>query len=287
MTHRAPVHSECTTHGPQDSVTAPPSSFGGDTPWVFTSGAGPIVAAAIHAGHELPPIVSGLQALDAGTRRREEDPHTDDWTTVAHRRIVVRRSRFHLDLNRPRDRAVYRNPMDAWGLEAWKVPLPREDYEGALALHGAFYVELARFLDAALEEHPKLVVLDLHAYNHRRNGPDAPAAEPVLNPGINIGVGTVNMERWGALVRRFLGDLRAFEGPDGRHLDVRSNVKFRGGHFPTWINRRYPRDVCAISVEVKKTFMNEWTGQLYPERLDVIRDAILSTLPGLTSELGQ
>jgi len=253
---------------------------------VFNSGAGPIVAAAIHAGHDLPLPVSHLLAIDGESRTHEEDSYTDAWTTLAHRRIVVHRSRFHVDLNRPRDRAVYRNPMDAWGLDVWKEPLPQKDYEEALELHRAFYVELARFLDGALEDHRKLVVLDLHSYNHKRNGPDAPAAETVLNPEINIGLGSVNMERWGTVVRRFLQDLKAFERPCGHTLDVRANVKFRGGHFPNWINRRYPRSVCAIAVEVKKTFMDEWSGELHPQKFAVIHDALRSTVPGLITALG-
>jgi N-formylglutamate deformylase len=285
MALRAPVHPERPTHGPHDGATVAPDASGGDTPWMFTASDGPIIAAAIHAGHDLPPAVSRIQLLDSGTRRREEDPYIDGWATVAHRSIVVHRSRFHFDLDRPRDCTVYRGPTDAWGLEVWREPLPQEEHEGALALHSAFYAELTGFLDTALEVHPRLVVLDLHAYNHRRGGPDAPAAEPVLNPEINIGLGSVDMERWGDLIRRFVGDLKAFMGPDGRKLDVRSNIKFRGGHFPTWINRRYARRVCAVGVEVKKTFMDEWSGQLFPERFEVIRDAILSTTPGLTAEL--
>lgn len=287
MALRAPVHSENSAHGPNHGIAAALDTSGGDIPWVFTAGDGPVIAAAIHAGHDLPTAVARLQAIDAETRRREEEPFTDGWVTVAHRSIVVRRSRFHFDLDRLQGCAVYRSPREAWGLEVWKEPPPHHAYECALAMHREFYVGLTRFLDTALEAHPRLVVLDLHAYNHRRDGPDAPAAEPILNPEINVGVGSVDMNHWGDLVRQFVGDLKAFARPDGRKLDVRANIKFRGGHFPTWINRRYPSRVCAIGVEVKKTFMDEWSGQLYPERFEVVREALLSTIAGLTEELGQ
>ena len=48
----------------------------------------------------------------------------------------------------------------------------------------------------------------------------------------------------------------------GRRLDVRENVKFQGGHFSRWIHRRYPESVCAPAIELKKVFMDEWTGRL-------------------------
>ena len=35
-------------------------------------------------------------------------------------RIIVNRSRFEVDINRPRDKAVYITPEDAWGLHIWK-----------------------------------------------------------------------------------------------------------------------------------------------------------------------
>jgi hypothetical protein len=42
---------------------------------------------------------------------------------------------------------------------------------------------------------------------------------------------------------------------------VRSNVRYpTGGHFPEWIYRRWGSRVCTISLEVKKVFMDEWTG---------------------------
>ena len=41
-----------------------------------------------------------------------------------------------------------------------------------------------------------IVVFDLHTYNHRRNGPDGPPADPAGNPQVNIGTGTMNRDRW-------------------------------------------------------------------------------------------
>ena len=34
--------------------------------------------------------------------------------------VSVTRSRFEADLNRPRDRAVYLTPADAWGHQVWR-----------------------------------------------------------------------------------------------------------------------------------------------------------------------
>ncbi len=76
----------------------------------------PIVATAIHDGHELRPDVANLVALSDSDRLREEDPFTGIWTTIVGSRMVCSRSRFEVDLNRPRATAVYKKPEDAWGL---------------------------------------------------------------------------------------------------------------------------------------------------------------------------
>ena len=76
-------------------------------------GDGPLVAAAVHNGHDLRPEVADIMVLAEADRLREEDPHTGRWATVAPTRLVGRRSRFEVDLNRPRDKAVYRLPEDA------------------------------------------------------------------------------------------------------------------------------------------------------------------------------
>src|SRR6478609_3269515 len=96
-------------------------------PFVVLDGHEPLVTTAIHAGHELRPSIAHHLVLDEATRLREEDPYTDRIVGPEGTKIVVRRSRFEIDLNRPRDHAVYVTPEDAWGLELWDHELPRRE----------------------------------------------------------------------------------------------------------------------------------------------------------------
>ena len=76
--------------------------------WQVARGEGPLVATAVHAGHAVRDNVFAQLALDDGERLREEDPFTDAWMEIAPIRVVALRSRFEVDLNRPREKAVYR-----------------------------------------------------------------------------------------------------------------------------------------------------------------------------------
>ena len=94
----------------------------------------------------------------------------------------------------------------------------------------------------------------------------------------------MNRSRWGSLVERFINDLSNNEF-QGQKLDVRENVKFRGGNFSRWIHETFPDTVCALAIEVKKTFMDEWTGIRNDVDFAAIHEAFASTIPGLRDEL--
>ena len=249
-----------------------------------TEGQEPIVATAINDGHELRPEVADLIALPESDRLREEDPYTGIWTTVVSNQIVARRSRFEVDLNRPRERSVYRTPEDAWGLELWREEPPEDVVERSREEHDAFYAETERICNELERRYGRFVVLDLHTYNHRRGGPEAPPDAPQANPEVNVGTGSLDRERWGDLVDRFMLDLR--EHPYlGRHLDVRENVRFQGGYLSRWVHQRYPTSGCCLAIEFKKFFMDEWTGALSPEEYEAIPQTLEATLPGLLESL--
>lgn len=251
-------------------------------PFSITAGPGPLVAAAIHDGHAVHPDTLPHLALAEPERLREEDPFTAELARVAETRVVGRRSRFEIDLNRPPEKAIYRTPEDAWGLTVWEGGVPDAVAERSGGVYRAFYDAVERLLDRKIREHGSVVVYDLHSYNHRRDGPGGPAADPEQNPEVNVGTGSLDRDRWGPLVDRFMTDLRAGAREAGLgDLDVRENVKFQGGHFPRWIHGRFGADACALAVEFKKTFMDEWTGAPDRGHLRRLREALAHTVPGV------
>ena len=255
-----------------------------DQAWRIEEGAGPLVAAAIHDGHAVRPEVEQVLALAPAERLREEDPFTAKWTEIAETRIVGRRSRFEVDLNRPPDKAVYLKPEDAWGLEVWREgPLPTL-VDRSLKVYDGFYEGVGRVLDKKAEQHGRFVVYDLHSYNHRRGGPDAEPEDPELNPEVNVGTGSLDRERWAPVVDAFIEALRNVDYM-GRRLDVRENIKFTGGYFSQWIHSTYPESGCALAIEFKKFFMDEWTGEPDPVALHAIRQALSSTVPSVLDAL--
>ena len=255
-----------------------------DQIWRLQIGHGPLVATALHDGHDLREELVEHMSLDDAERLREEDPYTAEWTRVAPTRVIGLRSRFETDLNRPRDKAVYRTPEDAWGLRVWKGTLPDDIASRSLDEYDAFYTALGNLYAEFAEQHGRFVVFDLHTYNHRREGPDGPPADPDANPQVNVGTGSMHRERWASVVDAFIDTLRTFDFPRGK-LDVRENVKFFGGNHPRWAHEKFSKSACVIAIEFKKFFMDEWTGQADEECVDAIADALQYTVPAVLDAL--
>lgn len=255
-----------------------------DQIWKLQIGHGPLVATAIHDGHDIREELGQLMALDEAGRLREEDPFTGQWTNFAPTRVIGLRSRFETDLNRQRDKAVYRVPEDAWGLKVWRDPLPDDVANRSLEHYDAFYKALGELYGELTEQYGRFVVFDLHTYNHRRDGPNGKPANSDENPQVNIGTGTMERKKWAGVIDAFIESLGGFDFPGGK-LDVRENVKFLGGNHARWAHENFPKSACVIAVEFKKFFMDEWTGEPNPTYVQAISDALKSTVPAVLESL--
>jgi hypothetical protein len=242
--------------------------------WNIAIADGPVIATAIHDGHAIRPALRPLLALPDADRFREEDPLTGVLTAVGDVRIQVPASRFEVDLNRPREGAVYARPEDCWGLEVWRTPLPGTEIARSLESWDRFHAMFAELVERMLQRWDALLLIDLHSYNHRRDGADAAPAPQEANPDIELGLTTADADRWGAVTATFAAALRQVP-VRGRAPDVRANVRFpTGGDFPEWVFARWGSRVCTISPEYKKIFMDECTGQADIAALYALRDGL-------------
>jgi hypothetical protein len=242
--------------------------------WTVTRGPGPVIASAIHDGHELRPDVANAMLLADSDRLREEDPFTGQAVTGVPNHIVVHRSRFEFDLNRAAAEAVYVTPEQSWGLEVWRGRPDDAMVSASLGIHAAYYRMLGSLLDEVVADHGRFVLLDVHSYNHRRGGPDAECTPQDDAPDINIGTFSMPRPDWAFLLDPLMEEMRRFDF-NGRRLDVRENVAFQGkGEQTRFVHGRYPGKGCAIALEFKKFFMDEWSGEPDPAELAAMRNFI-------------
>ena len=207
-------------------------------------------------------------------RLREEDPFTGQAVAGVPNHVIVHPSRFEFDLNRGADGAIYLTPDQAWGLDIWHDTLDPDVVARSLDLHASYYRMLGEMLDDIAARHPRFVVIDVHSYNHRRDGPDGAATPQDKAPDINIGTFSMPREQWAFLLDPLMEEMATFDF-NGRRLDVRENVAFQGkGEQTRFIHERYPEAGCAIALEFKKFFMDEWSGEPDAAELAAMRGLI-------------
>jgi len=233
----------------------------------------PVIVTAIHAGHDVSPEVAALLAIDETDRLREEDPFTDLFAPAKATLVKVGVSRFEVDMNRPRKSAVYLEPSDAWGLDIWRSRPGPDIMRLSLERYDRFHVALRALTASTIERHGAVLVLDVHSYNHRRGGADAPAADPACNPEVNLGTGAVRGRRCREVADTFIAAMEV------QGFEVGENVKFAGGHLSHWVAESFPRHTCVLAIEFKKTFMDEWTGVPDPHAIERIRGALTRVMP--------
>ncbi len=253
--------------------------------WSVHRGASPIVGTAIHNGHHIRSNLTDFIGLNASERLREEDPFTEFFIRDLPNRIVFHRSRFEIDINRARDGAIYLAPEQAWGLKVWTQPLPDDAVAASLGIHDAYYAMLETYLRSIEQQYGAFVLLDIHSYNHRRDGAEGAETPFEKAPQINIGTSSMDRQRWAPVLDPFITQLRRFEFR-GQPMDVRENVAFQGkGEQTRFVHEKFPQTGCAIAIEFKKFFMEEWTGEPDVETLKAMREMIRQSLPVLLEAL--
>ncbi|AJD45657.1 N-formylglutamate amidohydrolase protein (plasmid) [Rhizobium gallicum bv. gallicum R602sp] len=254
--------------------------------WSVRRGQSPVIATAIHDGRLMRQDLLPLCALSESERLREEDPFTAVLISGVPNQIVFHRSRFEIDLNRGREQAVYFRPEQAWGLTVWKNGLPASQHLASLMVYDDYYEMLGSLLKAIERNHGEFVLLDVHSYNHRRAGPDI-RTDPEQAPDINIGTFSMDRDRWAHVVDPLMEHFRAFKIGD-KPLAVGENIAFQGkGEQTRFIHEQFPKTGCAIAIEFKKIFMDEWTGQPDNAVLGKLRDAVTAAVPLLERIVGQ
>jgi N-formylglutamate deformylase len=248
--------------------------------WEFIQGDSPLMAVAPHDGHDVRDELLPYYNLNEQERLYEEDPFTKEWAKIAPTYLYGTRSRFEVDLNRPTEIAIYQTPEQAWGLKVWKEPLPQNIINRTIENYHAFYDAYLKVIQEIEAKYGYIVVLDIHTYCHQRDGSDMPPAPAIDNPEINIGTSNMDSTYWRDILDTFAQDLRSYNYM-GRQLDVREDIRWRGGPISWFVHDNFPRTGVSINIEVKKFFMDEHTGEPDWEQINTLTKAFESTLPNL------
>jgi uncharacterized protein (TIGR02421 family) len=223
----------------------------------------PVVCTAIHAGSRLRDELVKHCLLTKEQRRFEEDPFTDDMIASQPITLVGLDSRFEYDLNRAMSLSTYYR--SAWEQKVWTKPLSSKQRSTSQEKHAVFYQIYSALIEKLESMFGLVIVFDMHSYNHKRITKSTPV--------FNIGTAQIDNERWGRAAERFLLELRKIELPNIL-VTAEANSVFEGrGYLIAHTNAKFDRTL-VLPTEVKKVFMEEEDGTLYPLVLEALQSGL-------------
>lgn len=229
----------------------------------------PAIATAIHAGHRVRDELLPLMAISSGQRRFEEDTGTDVMVQGHPNAVWGIESRAVYDLNRPPDMALPLVPEKFWGTRVYQMHPSLEMNQRSLDSHDAFYRFLGTLMTRMLDLFGYCIVYDIHSYNITRQKAKGVKSPPVFN----LGTAALDRSRWSLQIDSWLENLRRVSLP-GIETTVAENEVFSGqGEFCKTLCQWHP-NILVLPTEVSKVYMNEETGEVYPDLLNAVKQGL-------------
>ena len=100
----------------------------------------------------------------------------------------------------------------------------------------------------------------------------------------SLGTGSLDRPLWDSVVDGFISAVHSFDFL-GRHLDIRENVNFRGRYLAQFVHEHFPKSGCVLAIEVRKFFMDEWTGLVDSRQVAALREAFRLGAAAIIMEL--
>lgn len=211
----------------------------------------PFICTAIHDGHQLRDELHTYCLLTEDERLYEEDPYTGEFIRSLPITLIGCDSRYEYDLNRDEENCIY---DVAWGKKVWSQELPEEIKQRSLQKHRDFYIIVDALVRKLEKEFKAAVIYDIHSYNHLRH------EKTYL---FNIGIENIDVKRYNSEISFWKRELL---GSKFKKLttEVSVNHIFYGrGHLLKYVKENFEHTL-VLATEVKKVFMNELTGEVYP-----------------------
>lgn len=227
------------------------------------------VCAAIHAGHGLRPELETKCALDEKNRLYEEDPHTDELIVSMPVTLIAKDSRYEYDLNRATGECIYET---AWEKEVWNTPLSELDKALSLAKHQAFYGVLRTLITVIQQKHGACLIYDIHSYNYLR-------MEAHDTPVFNVGTEQLNNEKWERVIKHWVKTLNTCALPNMEARASADEVFYGRGYLAGFVKQHFD-NTLVLPTEVKKVFMDETTGDVFPLVLSELKENFKQILLG-------
>ncbi|TYK65282.1 flavohemoglobin expression-modulating QEGLA motif protein [Colwellia echini] len=232
----------------------------------------PVVCAAIHNGHHLREDLQKTFLLSNKEQGYEESPYTADLISSFPIVVIGNDSRFEYDLNRAKTLST--STKTTKDKPVWKKALTAKQRSISHAKHDSFYNVIEALIAKLEQQFKNTIVFDVHSYNYQRINK--------ASPTFNIGSSQIDMERWGAIAKKFQLELNKIDLPNMDAYAATDEVFHGRGYLITHISAHFD-NTLVLPIEVKKVFMDETNGELFPLVLEELKAGVKQAIGETTA----
>ncbi len=164
----------------------------------------------------------------------------------------------------------------------WREPLNQFEREFSIEKWYEFHTFIDCAVEDAIERFGYAVVFDFHSYNYQRKGYVDWRTDD--RPVINLGTRHLNLDDQGTRVKDWFMDSIRQHTLLGEEMQVQENGVFYGGYLNRRLSHLYGPKVITLSVEYKKVYMDERTGEIFEDALEDLVRQMNDTIHGLADE---
>jgi N-formylglutamate amidohydrolase len=149
----------------------------------------------------------------------------------------------------------------------WRHPLSANEIEETHAKYREFHGLLDLLVKYLVGRYGTMVLFDIHSFCYQREGHVEWWEDS--KPDINLGTRHINRDYFAPQIETCLQYVSGIR-MDGHELRVGENELFSGGYLTRKYAASHNRQVLVLAIEYKKIFMDEISGTLFPEKLDML-----------------
>lgn len=220
---------------------------------------------ALHAGSKVRLGLVEKMAVSKADRYRDEDPFTDLFIRNFPIQIIALDSRFEYDLNRDRESCLYKKFKKKWNLLIWNEEPDNDEKKISCAKFDEFFQLMDMVSEYLLQQNRFGFLFDMHSFCYQRFEQKEWFVDQ--KPEINVGTKASNRKLFKPAIKNLIKNFKTLKIGD-HQIRVAENEIFKGGYLSRRTGKNHYNNILTFALEYKKIFMNEISGELYPEVLE-------------------
>ncbi|MDH5717280.1 MAG: flavohemoglobin expression-modulating QEGLA motif protein [Spirochaetia bacterium] len=224
----------------------------------------PYLCAAVHSGQNIREDLLHLCLLTPEERRLSEDTCIDKLISSLPAVIISRDSRYEYDIDIEPKNCIYETDLNK---KIWSRPLTEKERTASIEKQAVFYKILNALVSVIKEKFGSCLLIGLHSNN----------TQIKIDSLFSIGISQRIQKRGYNVLEFFEKKLKEIDLPNITTTVSKDNALISNSYLVSYVNENLAKTTLLL-LKVKKVYMDEKTGTLFPLVIESLRHGLYNTI---------